>query len=72
MIIILYYYHDDYFMLLFLFTISIMILTITTILYLPYILYCIYCRSHAVLNAYAVIPHGPNVLADLALPHNRA
>lgn len=28
--------------------------------------------SHAVLNAYAIIPRGPDVLADLALPHNRA
>ena len=29
-------------------------------------------RSHAVLNAYAILPKGPNVEADLALPHNRA
>jgi len=28
--------------------------------------------SHAVLNAYAIVPRGPDVLADLALPHNRA
>lgn len=31
-----------------------------------------YFTSHAVLNAYAIIPRGPDVLADLALPHNRA
>lgn len=31
-----------------------------------------FCSSHAVLNAYAIIPRGPDVLADLALPHNRA
>eukprot|EP01035_Chromulina_nebulosa_P017952 gene17952-23580_t len=30
-----------------------------------------YYTSHAVLNHYAVIPKGPNVLADLALPHDR-
>lgn len=28
-------------------------------------------RSHAKLNPYAIIPKGPNVLADLALPHGR-
>ena len=51
-----------------------MILIITTIQTYYYTIYYIvlYCRSHAVLNAYAVIPHGPDVLADLALPHNRA
>jgi len=30
-----------------------------------------YFTSHAVLNAFAVIPSGPNVLEDLSLPHDR-
>lgn len=30
-----------------------------------------YFTSHAALNQYAVVPHGPGVLADLALPHGR-
>jgi len=31
-----------------------------------------YFTSHAALNKYSVIPRGPNVVADLALPHDRA
>ena len=30
-----------------------------------------YFTSHPHLNAFAVIPSGPNVLADLVLPHDR-
>jgi glutathionyl-hydroquinone reductase len=29
-------------------------------------------RSHPTLNAYAIIPRGPDVMADLVMPHNRA
>lgn len=28
-------------------------------------------RSHPTLNAYAIVPKGPNVLADLVLAHDR-
>jgi glutathionyl-hydroquinone reductase len=31
-----------------------------------------YFTSHAVLNAYSVVPAGPGVLEDLTLPHDRA
>jgi glutathionyl-hydroquinone reductase len=30
-----------------------------------------YDRSHSTLNAYAVIPKGPDVVSSLLLPHNR-
>ena len=31
-----------------------------------------YFTSHAVLNAYAVVPRGPDVVADMQLEHDRA
>ena len=30
-----------------------------------------YFTSHPALNAYSVVPTGPNILNDLMLPHNR-
>lgn len=30
-----------------------------------------YFTSHPILNAYSIIPKGPNALADMLLPHNR-
>ena len=29
------------------------------------------CSSHPSLNAYAIIPRGPDALSDMLLPHNR-
>lgn len=30
-----------------------------------------YYRSHTSINRYGIVPSGPNIMADLALPHNR-
>ncbi|CUG23753.1 glutathione S-transferase, putative, partial [Bodo saltans] len=30
-----------------------------------------YYRSHTSINRYAIVPHGPKVLEDIVLPHNR-